>query len=125
MLFHPLQLAYPPHLLPRHQQPDSASGAPIQQQPLSLLQAWYPHPPAGTSGDHPAPFPAIPPAPADFASPIPLGPMVAVQSLFGFPEGAGQGAFCWDPVVGMFRGTTAATGGAVFEQVAGEAANAA
>jgi len=103
----------------------------MQQQPLSLLQAWYPHPPsagASAQGDHPAPFPAIPPAPADFASPIPLGPMVAVQSLFGFPEGAAQGAFCWDPVMGMFRGTTAAAaaaGGAVFEQVAGEAANAA
>ena len=89
------------------------------------------------SGDqHPTPFPAVPPAPADFASPIPLGPMVAVQSLFGFPpEGAAPGAagaICWDPVVGMFRGTAnsavaaaVAGGAAVFEQVAGDAANAA
>ena len=54
--------------------------------------------------------------------------MVAVQSLFGFPhEGVAQGIF-WDPVSGMFRGTTtaaAATAGAVLEPTVGEAANAA
>lgn len=78
----------------------------------------------GANGAHP--FPAVPPAPADFASPIPLGPMVAVQSLFGFPHGqqgeAAGPALCWDPILGMFRatGTGAIPGGAnarsVFEQ---------
>jgi hypothetical protein len=54
----------------------------------------------------------MPPPPADFASPIPLGPMVAVQSLFGFPpNGNGEnavsrGPMCWDPIVGMFRSAT-------------------
>jgi len=80
----------------------------------------------GDHHHHPAPFPAIPPAPADFASPIPLGPMVAVQSLFGFSgEGgaqSGAATICWDPVVGMFRGTgTAAAAAAVAGAVAGGA----
>ena len=64
-------------------------------------------PSAGANSAHP--FPAVPPAPADFASPIPLGPMVAVQSLVGFPgqgeRGAGATAICWDPMIGMFRPT--------------------
>ena len=71
----------------------------------------------------------MPPPPADFASPIPLGPMVAVQSLFGFPpNGGGEGVLshgpvCWDPVVGMFRvaggngGATISASSGLFEQI--------
>jgi hypothetical protein len=68
----------------------------------------------------------MPSATADFASPLPLGPMVAVQCLGGFP-GAGENlasqGIVWDPALGMYR----ATGGVgVYEQVSSEgAANAA
>lgn len=137
MFFHPLQFAYPPSaalhhpILNRQQQSQDSS----QSHRVPVLQAWYPHPqqqhhtPSATE-QHPAPFPAIPPAPADFASPIPLGPMVAVQSLFGFPTTPAsengptitpshQGNYstpgiCWDPVVGMFR---AGSGTGLFEQM--------
>ena len=78
--------------------------------------------PSVASGEA-SPFPAIPPAPADFASPIPVGPVVAVQSLFGFPNTGTE--VNWDPVVGMYcathsGGNTIGTAG-VFEQGAGEA----
>jgi hypothetical protein len=70
----------------------------------------------------------MPPPPADFASPIPLGPMVAVQSLFGFPpNGNGENVvshspMCWDPIVGMFCAAGGNGGGAsatsgLFEQI--------
>jgi len=142
MFFHPFQLAYPPTaaaaaalhppVFNRHD-PTTSSSAPTPRG-VPVLPAWYPaampdlsaSPSAGASSAHP--FPAIPPAPADFASPIPLGPMVAMQSLVGFPHG-GQGdagvaatAICWDPIIGMFRPTGAGSlpgGGnasSVFEQ---------
>jgi hypothetical protein len=127
MLFHPVQLAYPPslpHSVPvlNRQQPQENS----TPQPVPVLQTWYPHPPPSTSGPatERTPFPSVPPPPADFASPIPLGPMVAVQSLFGFPTPTAENGhisqgICWDPVVGMFRaaGSSAVSATGVFEQV--------
>jgi len=153
MLFHPLQLAYPPtaaaaaaalhnSLLQQNRQ-QHPTPQDQSHHGVPLLQAWYPHPPphsaasaasvAGSSVEHPqVPFPAIPPAPADFASPIPLGPMVAVQSLFGFPPTASQGesnatatghyqGICWDPVVGMFRAGGSTAG--LFEQMSSNCTN--
>lgn len=78
------------------------------------------------------PFPQVPAPPADFASPIPIGGMVAVQCFGGYtPDGHAQtttggvgggssanpamGGICWDPVVGMYRATTSAPG-QVYEQ---------
>ena len=125
MLIHPLQLAY----LNRQSQTQDHQAIPV-------LPTWYSHPPsstaATTTAEHPAPFPAVPPAPADFASPIPLGPVVAVQSLFGFPGAnvaasaaeSGQG-ICWDPTLGMYRANIPSSAGtSLFEQGEG-AANAA
>lgn len=112
-MFFPLQLAYT--LLNRQQSQSQDLSAPS----VPLLQTWYSGPPQQPTTEHP--FPVVPPAPADFASPIPLGPMVAVQSLLGFPPtataasvadtGQGQG-ICWDPAVGMFH----AAGTGLFEQ---------
>ena len=82
------------------------------------------------------PFPPVPAPPADFASPIPIGGMVAVQCFGGYtPDGHAQAAtsgvsggssmnlaaatagICWDPVVGMYRATsTPAVPGQVYEQ---------
>lgn len=68
----------------------------------------------------------MPTAPADFASPLPLGPMVAVQCLSGFnpaSENVTSQGIMWDPNLGMYRTTN---GPGVFEQVSNEgAANAA
>jgi hypothetical protein len=153
MLFHPLQLAYPQtaaaaaaalqhSLLQQNRQQHSAPQDPSHHG-VPVLQAWYPHPPhptaasaasvTGPSMEHPqVPFPAIPPAPADFASPIPLGPMVTVQSLFGFPPTVSQGesnvtatghhqGICWDPLVGMFRSGGNTVG--LFEQMSANSTN--
>jgi hypothetical protein len=146
MLFHPLQLAYPQtaataaalqhSFLQQNRQQHSTPQDPSHHG-VPVLQAWYPHHPHPTAAsaalvtvssvEHPqVPFPAIPPAPADFASPIPLGPMVSVQSLFGFPPTASQGesnatatshhqGICWDPLVGMFRAGGNSVG--LFEQM--------
>jgi hypothetical protein len=132
VLFHPLQLLHPPStfsLINRQSTGDSPG-----QPSLPLLHQWYPHPhqPSNHSTTDLTPFPAVPAPPVDFASPVPLGQMLAVpSSLLGFPStenGAAratqQGGICWDPVVGMYRSTNAAGAGAYEQQQQG-AANAA
>ena len=136
MFFHPLQFAaYPPHAAAalqhsllansnRQQHSDSSIS------PVPVFPAWYPPPAhqttASSASEHTPPFPAMPPPPVDFASPIPLGPMVAVHSLLGFPpNGNGEnvvshGPMCWDPIVGMFRaaaGNSGSTSAGLFEQI--------
>jgi hypothetical protein len=98
MFLHPFHLY--PHLL--RQDPSTA------MMPSNAMMQWY-HPPSG--GERP--FPPVPSPPADFASPIPVGGMVPLQSLVGMMEGGNS--VCWDPMMGMYRATTGCPSG-LFEQ---------
>jgi len=79
---------------------------PEQMYPAVKHEGWTTEHPVTGIPPGAGPFPSLPPAPADFASPIPLGGMV-VQGVFGFPGGTtgemGAVPICWDPSVGMFR----------------------
>src|SRR5579859_1383742 len=131
MLVHPLQLY--PHLHPLMNRPHHAAQVPNETpSPIPIFQSWYPAPPQQAASER-HPFPSVPAPPPDFASPIPLGQMVAMPSVMGFTtqgDNASCGGLCWDPVVGMYRtsaGNGAGMPSGVYEQMSSEgaAANAA
>ena len=96
--------------------------------PFMLYPLQLDRPQSDAPHSHPSvmayPFPPVPAPPADFASPIPIGGMVAVQYVGGYhPESHSPAAsaasfpgagICWDPVMGVYRATTAP--GQVYEQ---------